>query len=97
MEVLKQAGLIRERHGPRFAVTPRLFVESVEPVAAAYDARRQRDQTKLEQMVVYAQMALFRTAALLEAVGETDVDACGACDNCRGTAIRAEAVAQGVA
>ena len=59
--------------------------------------RRQRDQTKLEQMVVYAQTALCRTAVLLEALGETGVDRCGECDNCRGTAIRAEAVAQGAA
>ena len=70
---------------------------SVESVAAAYDERRQRDQAKLEQMVVYAQTALCRTAALLDALGETGVDRCGTCDNCRGTAIRAEAVAQGAA
>ena len=97
LTVLKQAGLIRERRGPRFQVMPRLFVESVASVAAAYEARRQRDQTKLEQMVVYAQTALCRTAALLEALGETGVDRCDACDNCRGTAIRAEAVAEGAA
>ena len=54
-------------------------------------------RAKLEQMVVYAQTALCRTAALLEALGETGVDRCDTCDNCRGTAIRAEAVAQGAA
>ena len=97
LAVLKQAGLIRERRGPRFEVTPRLFVDSAERVAAAYNERRQRDQTKLEQMVVYAQTALCRTAVLLEALGETGVDRCRECDNCRGTAIRAEAVAQGAA
>jgi ATP-dependent DNA helicase RecQ len=97
LTVLKQAGLIRERRGPRYEVTPRLFVESVESVAAAYDERRQRDQAKLEQMVVYAQTALCRTAALLDALGEPGLDRCGECDNCRGTAIRAEAVAQGAA
>jgi ATP-dependent DNA helicase RecQ len=97
LTVLKQAGLIRERRGPRFQVTPQLLVESLEPVAAAYEERRQRDQTKLEQMVVYAQTALCRTAALLEALGETGVDRCGECDNCRGMAIRGEAVAQGAA
>ena len=94
---MKQGGLIRERRGPRFEVTPRLCVESVESVAAAYDERRQRDQTKLEQMVGYAQTALCRTAALLDALGETGVDRCDTCDNCRGTAIRAEAAAQGAA
>ncbi|MCA1587088.1 MAG: RecQ family zinc-binding domain-containing protein [Acidobacteria bacterium] len=97
LTVLKQAGLIRERRVPRFEMTPRLFAESVESVAAAYDERRQRDHTKLEQMVVYAQTALCRTAALLDALGETGVDRCGTCDNCCGTAIRGEAVAQGAA
>jgi ATP-dependent DNA helicase RecQ len=97
LTVLKQAGLIRERRGPRFEMTPRLFAESVESVAASYDKRRQRDQTKLEQMVVYAQTALCRTAALLDALGETGVERCGTCDNCCGTAIRGEAVAQGAA
>ena len=97
LTVLKQAGLIRERRGPRFEVTPRLFTESVESVAASYDERRQRDQTKLEQMVVYAQTALCRTAALLDALGETGVERCGTCDNCSGTAIRSEAAAAGAA
>ena len=97
LTVLKQGGLIRERRGRRFEVTPRLSVESVESVAAAYDERRQRDQTKLEQMVVYAQTALCRTAALLDALGETSVGRCDTCDNCRGTTIRAEAVARGAA
>jgi ATP-dependent DNA helicase RecQ len=97
LTVLKQAGLIRARRGPRFEVTPRLLAESVEFVAAAYDERRQRDQTRLEQIVVYAQTALCRTAALLEALGEIGVDRCGTCDNCRGTAIRGEAAAQGAA
>ena len=97
LTVLKQAGLIRERRGPRYEVTPRLSVESVESVAAAYDERRQRDQTKLEQMVVYAQTALCRTAALLDALGETGVERCDTCDNCRGTTVRAEGAAQGAA
>lgn len=97
LTVLKQAGLILERRGPRFEVTPRLSVASVESVAAAYDERRQRDQTKLEQMVVYAQTARCRTAALLDALGETSVERCDTCDNCRGTAIRAQAVARGAA
>jgi ATP-dependent DNA helicase RecQ len=97
LTVLKQAGLIRERRGPRFEITPRLFAESVEPVAASYNERRQRDQSKLEQMVVYAQTALCRTAALLDALGETGVERCGTCDNCCGTTIRGEGVAEGAA
>jgi ATP-dependent DNA helicase RecQ len=97
LTVLKQAGLIRERRGARYEVTPRLFVESVESLATAYEERRQRDRSKLEQMVIYAQTALCRTAVLLEALGEPGLEQCGSCDNCRGTAMRAEAVAQGAA
>jgi ATP-dependent DNA helicase RecQ len=97
LTVLKQAGLIRERRGGQYEVTPRLFGESVESFATAYDERRQRDQSKLEQMVIYAQTALCRTVTLLEALGEPGSEPCGNCDNCRGTSMRAEAVAQGAA
>jgi ATP-dependent DNA helicase RecQ len=71
---------------------------SIEPFIAGYEQRRQRDQTKLEQMVVYAQTALCRTRVLLEALGETvDWSQCGTCDNCRGLAVRSQAVASGAA
>ena len=67
-------------------------------VIAAYEERRQRDQAKLEQMVIYAQTALCRTHVLLEALGETvPWLQCGTCDNCRGLAVRSEAVAEGAA
>ena len=97
LTVLKQAGLVRERRGPRYEVTPALISASVEALVNAYDERRQRDQSKLEQIVVYAQTALCRTALLLEALGEPASGPCGTCDNCRGTATRAEAAAQGAA
>jgi hypothetical protein len=42
-----------------------LLTASIEPLVVAYEERRQRDQTKLEQMVVYAQTALCRTHVLL--------------------------------
>ena len=49
-------------------------------------------------MVVYAQTALCRTRVLLEALGETvEWTECGTCDNCRGLAVRPEAVAGGAA
>ena len=41
-----------------YALTPRLMSESLDPLADAYDERRERDRTKLEQMVVYAQTSL---------------------------------------
>ncbi len=97
LTVLKQAGLVRARRGARYEVISRLLDESVDTLATAYDERRQRDQAKLEQMVIYAQTALCRTAMLLDALGEPGLDRCGTCDNCCGTATRAEAAAQGAA
>jgi len=70
---------------------PQLLTASIEPLAAAYEQRRQRDLTKLEQMVVYAQTALCRTRVLLEALGETvEWPQCGTCDNCRRLSQRAK-------
>jgi ATP-dependent DNA helicase RecQ len=91
--VLKQAGMIRERRRARYELTPRLFAEPIESLATEYEEKRQRDRAKLEQMVIYAQTALCRTAVLLEALGEPGLDRCGTCDNCRGTALRAAAIA----
>jgi ATP-dependent DNA helicase RecQ len=98
LAALKQDGLIRERRGPKYEPRPQLLTASMDPLVAAYEERRQRDQTKLEQMVVYAQTALCRTHMLLEALGETvEWSQCGTCDNCRGLAVRSEAVAVGAA
>ena len=97
LTVLKQAGLICERRGAQYELKSRLLTDSVESLAAAYDERRQRDHARLEQMVIYAQTALCRTALLLDALGEPGFEHCGTCDNCCGTALRAEAVAQGAA
>jgi ATP-dependent DNA helicase RecQ len=70
----------------------------IDSLVAAYEERRQRDQRKLEQMVIHAQTALCRTRVLLEALGETvEWSQCGTCDNCRGLAIRPGAVAVGAA
>jgi ATP-dependent DNA helicase RecQ len=95
---LKQEGLIVERRGARYERRPALLSASIESLAAAYEERRQRDQSRLEQMVIYAQTALCRTRILLEALGEVvEWSQCGTCDNCRGVAIRPEAVAAGAA
>jgi hypothetical protein len=51
------------------------LTSSIEPLVAAYEERRQRDQTKLEHMVVYAQTALCRTHVLLEAKAVRQWDA----------------------
>ena len=98
LAALKQDGLMRQRRGHTYEPQPRLVTASIEPFVAAYERRRQRDQSKLEQMVVYAQTALCRTRYLLDALGETvEWSQCGTCDNCRGRAIRSEAAANGAA
>ena len=98
LTVLKHEGLLSERRRSRYQVRAQLASAVVAALAAAYDERRSRDQSKLEQMVVYAQTALCRTRMLLEALGETlEPAGCGSCDNCRGIAVRAEAAAAGAA
>jgi len=98
MMVLKQEGLVRERRGSRYAIAPRLLSEPLDPLASGYEERRQRDRTKLEQMVIYAQTALCRTRVLLDALGEeVEWTECGTCDNCLGSAVRAQAAAEGAA
>ena len=83
---------------PTGEARPQLLTASIEPLVAAYEQRRQRDQTKLEQIVIDAQTARCRTHVLPEALAETvEWSPCGTCDNCRGLAIRSEAVAAGAA
>ena len=95
---LKAAGLVRERRGAGYELRPELFSRSLEPLAAAYEQRRDRDRSKLEQMIVYAQTATCRTRILLTALGEPpDWASCGTCDNCSGLAERAVGIAQGAA
>jgi ATP-dependent DNA helicase RecQ len=95
---LKAAGLIRERRGGHYEMRPQLFTRPLEPLAIAYDERRERDRTKLEQMIVYAQTALCRTRLLLASLGEEpEWEECGTCDNCRGKAVRSVGVANGAA
>jgi len=96
LAVLKQEGFIREHRGARYEVASRLFEKPVEPLVVSYEERRERDRTRLEQMVIYAQTALCRTRFMLEALGEDlEWSRCGTCDNCRGEAVRAEGTAKG--
>jgi ATP-dependent DNA helicase RecQ len=98
LSALKQKKLVRERRGTTYEPDPQLSVASAEPLAAAYEERRQRDQAKLEQIVVYGQTALCRTRVLLEALGEAvQWSECGTCDNCRGRSVRPTADAAGAA
>ena len=51
LAALKQDRLIVERKGSRYETRSSLFSTPIDALAAAYDERRQRDQTKLEQIV----------------------------------------------
>ena len=95
--VLQQAGFLRTQRSGVFTATALLSDTSTDALTAGYEERRQRDQAKLEQMVIYAQTSLCRTAMLHAALGESGEGDCGTCDNCRGTARRAEATAEGAA
>ena len=98
LTTLRQKRLLRQRRGGQMEVTPALFETSFDALAAEYTARRDRDKSKLEQMVVYAQTALCRTKLLVEALGEpAGPDRCDTCDNCRGAAVIAQAAAEGAA
>ncbi len=53
-------------------------------LAKSYDARKDRDREKLDNMIAYAQSALCRWLLILRQFDETiEGDACGDCDNCR--------------
>ena len=98
LAALKQDGLVRERRGATYDLQPLLVSASIDPFASGYEQRRQRDQTKLEQMVVYAQTALCRAHVLPEALGETvEWVAMWHVRHCRGLSIRSAAVAAGAA
>ena len=94
---LKEAGIVSERRGSKWARTRKATtVEEVTEIASAYAARSEDDRQKLEKMVMYGQTALCRWAVLLQYFGDGEVTStCGHCDNCAGTAKTATAAAAG--
>ena len=98
LSVLKEAGLVTERRGAKFRLSRRTTPEALAQLAAEYEARAARDREKLERVVVYAQTSLCRWRTLLDYLGEPAAwESCGTCDNCTGTARRAEGIAEGAA
>ena len=98
LTTLKQKRLVHQRRGGQLDINPALFSVGAESLAEEYTSRRDRDKSRLEQMIVYAQTALCRTKLLVEALGESaGWDRCDACDNCRGAAVIARGAAEGVA
>ena len=60
-------------------------------LAQTYDARKNRDREKLDNMIAYAQSALCRWHLILRQFDEAiEGDACGDCDNCRRSQSRDE-------
>jgi ATP-dependent DNA helicase RecQ len=93
----KDAGVVAERRGARFALKKPAATDEIAQIAKAYLDRAEDDREKLERMVIYGQTALCRWAMILKYFGERDVtERCGHCDNCAGTAITAIAAAAGV-
>ena len=63
---------------------PHLDESGLSDLALLYDARKDRDREKLDNMIAYAQSSLCRWLLILRQFGESiDGDACGGCDNCR--------------
>ena len=81
---LKDAGVIAERRGHKFALRHAAAIDEITTLAGAYLARAEDDRKKLEEMVIYGQTALCRWGMLLKHFGVDELDAdCGHCDNCR--------------
>lgn len=58
-------------------------------LSQTYDARKDHDREKLDNMIAYAQSALCRWQLILRQFGENlDSEACGDCDNCKRAASR---------
>ena len=93
---LKEESLIRERRTTGLQFTRELTLDDVHTLAAAYEEKARLDAERLDRMIIFAQTALCRWKLLLEALDEPPSwPSCGICDNCRGTAQRAIAVASG--
>lgn len=91
LPVMKQFGIVRELRGARFRLaSPSAGAEAFEEMARRYADRLERDRSRLDRMVAYAQTARCRWIALLEAFDEASEvgDGCGHCDNCRKEQLR---------
>jgi ATP-dependent DNA helicase RecQ len=95
LTMLKDAGLVRETRGSRFARAgsepePGALVR----LATLYEERRAADRDRLEQVMAYAQAADCRWRRLLEYFDDRPLEGpCGHCDNCRTPVAVAEPVA----
>ncbi len=81
--LLRQGGLVRRtRAGYRRGVG-KSTESDLEQLLASFNERAAADQTRLSEMVHYAESAQCRKQLLRAYFGEPEGEACGACDNCR--------------
>lgn len=84
LNMLKEAGIVREGRGSRFTARRRdVPGAELEALAKQYEHRGQADRERLERMVQYAQTALCRWKVVVEYFGEAvEWERCGHCDTC---------------
>ena len=84
LSLLKDLGIAQVTSGGAARLlNHRLSRDNLAAVAADYRDRQATDRDKLEQMMRYGQSAGCRWAILLGYFGESSVEPCGTCDNCR--------------
>jgi ATP-dependent DNA helicase RecQ len=94
LTMLKDAGLVRETRGSRFARAETApDAGALVRLAQTYEERRASDRARLEQVMAYAQTAACRWSRLLEYFDDQPLEgACDHCDNCRTPVVAAEPV-----
>ncbi len=83
LSMLKSAGLVKQTRGAAFSlVGEEREPEELAHIAEEYQAKHELDKRKLEQMMLYGQIATCRWKYLVDYFGEeVDWDKCDNCDN----------------
>ncbi len=84
LSLLKQTKILKEIKRTGFKLLKADLVPSaVDALAQVYAARAERDRTKLNDVIIYAQTALCRWQNILRYFNEESaLETCGHCDNC---------------
>jgi ATP-dependent DNA helicase RecQ len=84
LNMLKEAAIVREGRGARYALRRRdVPGAELEALAKQYEDRSQADRERLDRMVQYAQTALCRWNLVVDYFGEAvEWERCGHCDAC---------------
>ncbi|TPQ43814.1 RecQ family ATP-dependent DNA helicase [Cupriavidus pinatubonensis] len=83
MRMLGDFGIVQRDRRGRFSLRDG-SADSIEDIAALYEARSREDRETLQAMLDYARSGRCRWMLLLEYYGESeDLEPCGICDSCR--------------